>query len=230
MNRSILITGASGNLGKAVLQKFSHEGFRIAAFESPGSEQKNKDSGNYRSFRVDLMDEIAVEKALGEVFDVFGSIEMAVLTVGGFSMGGISETGLDDFDKMYRLNFVATYAVARQLFLRMGVQKGGGQIIFIGSRPAMHPEQAKNMIAYSLTKSLVFRLAEVINEDGKGKAVTASVVIPSIIDTPRNRSDMPDADFSKWVSPETIADNIYYLSTPEGKILRENILKVYGGS
>ena len=126
MKRTVLITGASGNLGGAVVRKFREKGFRIAALDSPKSAGKTEESGNIRSFPVDLMDEIGVEKAVEEVYAAFGKIEMAVLTVGGFAMGGISETGLKDFDKMYRLNFIATYTIARQLFLRMSKQKGGG--------------------------------------------------------------------------------------------------------
>ncbi|MFC2115764.1 SDR family NAD(P)-dependent oxidoreductase [Bacteroidota bacterium] len=230
MKRTVLISGASGNLGGAVLRIFHDRGFNIAAMDSPRSAAKLKESGSVKSFPVDLTDESGVKESVAEAFATFHSIEMAVFTVGGFAMGGIIETGLEEFDKMYRLNFVTTYNIARQVFLRMGNQKEGGQLVFIGSRPALDPDQAKEMIAYSLTKSLVFRLAEVINEDGKEKGITASVVIPSIIDTPQNRSSMPDADFSKWVSPASIAENIFHLSTPAGKQLRGSILKVYGDS
>ena len=230
MKRTVLISGASGNLGAGVLQKFLEEDFQIAALDSPRSASSINETTQLRSFPVDLMDEKRVGEVVEEVFSVFGSIEMAVLTVGGFARGDLEGTGLEDFDKMYRLNFVTAYSVARQLYLRMRKQDGGGQIVFIGSRPAIHPDQAKNMIAYSLTKSLVFRLAEVINEAGREVNVTASVVIPSIIDTPQNRSTMPDADFSKWVSPLNIAENIHHLTTPSGRKLRESMIKIYGDS
>jgi NAD(P)-dependent dehydrogenase (short-subunit alcohol dehydrogenase family) len=182
------------------------------------------------TFAADLLDEDQVKEVMGKIYERFESIETAVLTVGGFAMGSIAGTGIADFDRMYRLNFVTAYNVARQLFIRMEGKGGGGQIIFIGTRPALHPGQAKDMIAYSLSKSLVFRLAEVINEDGKSSGITASVVIPSIIDTPQNRSAMPDAEFSKWVSPSEIAENIYHLATPAGRKLRESVIKVYGDS
>jgi NAD(P)-dependent dehydrogenase (short-subunit alcohol dehydrogenase family) len=86
------------------------------------------------------------------------------------------------------------------------------------------------MLSYALSKSLVFRLAEVINEDGKGYGITASVIVPGTIDTPQNREAMPDADFTAWVTASEIADNIYHLSTPAGRQLRESIIKVYGES
>ena len=83
---------------------------------------------------------------------------------------------------MYRLNFVTAYTIARLLYLKMRDQDGGGQIVFIGSLPALQPGQAKNMIAYSLAKSLVFRLSEVINEEGKEANVAASVPVGSCMD------------------------------------------------
>ena len=230
MKRTVLVTGASGNLGGAVVKKFTGEGFQIAALDTPRSASRIKKSGELRSFPVDLMDEIAVKEVVHEVYATFGSIEMAVFTVGGFAMGNLPGSGLEDLDKMYRLNFVTAYNIARQVFIKMGEKEKGGQMVFIGTRPALHPDQAKDMIAYSLSKSLVFRLAEVINEEGKASGISASVVIPSTIDTPQNRAAMPDADFSKWVSPGDIAGNIFHLITPAGKKLRENIIKVYGDS
>jgi len=230
MERTILITGAAGNLGGAVLQKFAEEGFRIAAVDSLRSASKVIETDKVKSFRADLLDESGIEGIISSVFSEFKQVEMAVLTVGGFAMGNLEETSVDDFDKMYRLNFITAFNVARQVFLGMSRQDGGGQMVFIGSRSALHPELAKDTFAYSLTKSLVFKLAEIINAEGKSKNIRASVVIPSIIDTPQNRTAMPDSDFSKWVSPTQIAENIYHLSTGAGKKLRESIIKVYGDS
>jgi NAD(P)-dependent dehydrogenase (short-subunit alcohol dehydrogenase family) len=112
----------------------------------------------------------------------------------------------------------------------MQEREEGGQIIFTGSRPALHPGSAVDTLSYALSKSLVFKLAEIINEQGKKSGVTASVVVPGIIDTPQNREAMPDADFTGWVSASDIADHIFHLSTPAGTKLRESIIKVYGRS
>ena len=230
MDRTILITGAAGNLGGALLQKFSAQGFRIAAVDSTRSASKIIETDRVKTFPADLLDEKVVEKTVYSIFSEFVHVEMAVFTVGGFAMGNLEETAAEDFDKMYRLNFLTAFNIARRVFLGMSRQGEGGQMVFIGSRPALHPDQAKDMIAYSLTKSMVFRLAEVINEEGGTKNIRASVVIPSIIDTPQNRASMPDSDFSKWVSPGEIAENVYHLSTEAGIKLRETIIKVYGDS
>lgn len=83
------------------------------------------------------------------------------------------------------------------------------------------------MVAYGLSKSLIFHLAELMNDEAKGKNIVTNVVVPGTIDTPQNRSAMPDADFNNWVKPEAIAEIIYWHCTNNASVLRENILKVY---
>lgn len=229
-DRTILITGSTGNLGGAVMQKFTDEDFRAAAVNSPRSSAGVKNTDRIKSFSADLLDEGGAAETVSSVYRELGKVDIGVLTVGGFAMGNLEATTGEDLDKMYRLNFITSYNIARPLFLRMAEQEGGGQLVFIGSRPAIRADQAKELLAYSLSKSLLFRLAEVINEEGKAHNVSATVVIPGIIDTPQNRTAMPDADFSQWVDPMEIARKIYSLVSPEGKELRGGIIKVYGGS
>ena len=97
----------------------------------------------------------------------------------------------------------------------------------VGSKPGLDARYGKGMVAYSLAKSLIFRLADLMNDESKGTNVVTNVLVPSTIDTPQNRQSMPDADFNKWVKAEAIANVIYFYCTPEAGILREPILKVY---
>jgi NAD(P)-dependent dehydrogenase (short-subunit alcohol dehydrogenase family) len=110
------------------------------------------------------------------------------------------------------------------------MKQNSGRIFIIGSRPGMNAANGKGMIAYGLGKSLIFRLAELMNDEAKGTNVVTSVVVPSTIDTPQNRKAMPDADPAKWVKPETIADIIYYYCSDEASALRESLIKIYGNS
>jgi NAD(P)-dependent dehydrogenase (short-subunit alcohol dehydrogenase family) len=230
MSRTILITGATGNLGGAVLKKFLENDFQIAALVSERRANNLKATAKLKTFPLDLQDEDKVKKTVKQAVEVFGNIDMAVLTAGGFAMGDLANTGQEELYKMYRLNFLTSYHIARQVFLQMKEQEDGGQVIFTGSRPALHPGSAGGMISYAFSKSLVFRLAEVINEEGKSSGISASVIVPGTIDTPQNREAMPDADFTAWVSASEIADNVFHLATPAGKQLRESIIKVYGKS
>jgi NAD(P)-dependent dehydrogenase (short-subunit alcohol dehydrogenase family) len=152
-----------------------------------------------------------------------------VLTVGGFTLGTVIETKTSDITKQYKLNFETAYNIARPVFAQMMKQKNG-RIFIIGSRPGLDATSGKGMVAYGLGKSLVFRLAELMNDEAKGTNVVISVVVPSTIDTPQNRKASPDADPAKWVKPGAIADVIYYYCSDAAAILREPLIKVYNNS
>jgi NAD(P)-dependent dehydrogenase (short-subunit alcohol dehydrogenase family) len=228
--KHILVTGATGNLGKAVTSRFLEEGHRVTAFISPRHDPGFMKHERLRVFQADLGNDKETEQIIGKAFERNDIPDMGVLTVGGFGMGRLKDTAGEDLEKMYRLNFLTAYHTARPLFGHMAVSGKGGQIVFIGARPVLEPAAATGMVAYSLSKSLVFSLAEMINEEGKAHGITASVIVPSIIDTPQNREAMPDADASDWVTPDEIAANIDHLITPAGARLRKTVLKVYGNS
>ena len=228
--RTAIITGASGNMGQAVVKKFLAAEYRVVSTIVPndpsGIDIKGKD---FETAIVDLMDEKATQQFVEFVTAKHGSIDVAILTVGGFALGNITETKTADIVKQYKLNFETAYNVARPVFVQM-MQQGSGRIFFIGSRPGYDMKNSKGMVAYGLTKSLIFRLAELMNEEAKGMNIVTSVVVPSTIDTPQNRTTMPDADFNKWVKPEAIAEVIYFYCTDDAAVLREPIIKIYNNS
>jgi NAD(P)-dependent dehydrogenase (short-subunit alcohol dehydrogenase family) len=165
-------------------------------------------------------------KFVDETLAKHKTIDAAVLTVGGFAMGKVAETKTSDIAKQYKLNFETAYNVARPVFVQM-LKQNSGRIFIIGSKPGFDARNGKGMVAYGLAKSLIFRLAELMNDEAKGKNVVTSVVVPSTIDTQPNRKAMPDANFDNWVKPEAIADVIHWHCTNQAAVLRESILKVY---
>ncbi len=225
-----VVTGATGNLGFAVTQKFITEGYKVIGTVVPNDPKLiNFTEDEFEKVAVDLMNENDASGFIAGVISKYGGIDTAVLTVGGFAMGSIAETSTADIFKQYQLNFETTYHIARPVFVQM-MKQNSGRIFLIGSRPGLTASQSINMTAYGLAKSMVVRLTELMNEEAKGKNVAASVVVPSTIDTPQNRKAMPDADFSKWVKPEDIANIIYYHSSEEAHALRETVIKVYNNS
>ena len=178
---------------------------------------------------VDLMSEEDSAKFIQTVIAKYGSIDAAVLTVGGFAMGKIEDTSAADIMKQYKLNFETAYHVARPVFVQM-MKQNSGRIFMIGSRPGLDAKNGKGMVAYGLGKSLIFRLAELMNEEAKGTSVVTAVVVPSTIDTPPNRKSMPDADFNNWVKAEDIAAVIHYHCTDEAAAIRETVIKMYNNS
>ncbi len=228
MTKNILITGASGNLGKATVERFLSGGHRIIATVSPAKKLGFDIQGDIQTIEADLTNEHSVNNAIASIISNTKSIDAAVLLVGGFAMGGIRETDGTSLKKMLNLNFDTAYFCARQLFLQMERQPSGGRIVLIGARPALQPEAGKDALAYALSKSLLFKLAEFLNEEGASKNIVTSVVVPSIIDTSANRSAMPNADFSSWVTPEAIAEVISF--TVLNSVVRHPVYKVYGNA
>jgi short-subunit dehydrogenase len=228
--KSAIVTGASGNLGSKIVSNFIKGEYHVTGTIAPGEHMKTDfPKDKFECVEVDLLDSEATENFIRETIKKRFKIDTAVLTVGGFAMGNISETTIDDMRKQYQLNFETTYNSARPVFMHM-MEQDYGRIFIIGSKPGLSSRFARGMTAYSLSKSLVFRLAELMNEEAKGKNVVTSVVVPSTIDTIPNRKSMPDADFDRWVKPESIAEIIYWHSSPEADSLREPILKVYNKS
>ena len=228
--QTVIITGASGNMGQAVVKKFLREGYRVVGTIVPNDPvPMDIDDTNFEKVIVDLMDEADSEKFVKEIIEKYKSIDAVVLTVGGFATGSIAETKTADIYKQYKLNFETAYNVARPAFVQM-LQQKNGRIFLVGSRPGLSANNSKGMVAYGLGKSLIFRLAELMNAEAKGKNVVTSVLVPSTIDTPQNRKAMPDADFSSWVKPEAIADSIYFYCTDTAVSLREPVVKLYNNA
>ena len=228
--KTAIITGASGNMGQAVVKKFLAEGYNVVGTIVPNDPVPfDINDAKLEKVLVDLMNEEDAQKFTENVVAKYGSVDAVVLTVGGFAMGKIADTKTSDIARQYKLNFETAYNVARPAFIQM-MKQNSGRIFLIGSRPGIDAKNGKGMVAYSLGKSLIFRLAALMNEEAHGKNVVANVVVPSTIDTPQNRKAMPAADFSSWIKPEDIAAAIFYHCTEAATMLRETVIKVYGNS
>ena len=225
-----IVTGASGNMGQAVVKKFINEGYYVIGTIIPNDTvPMDFPTDKFEKVVVDLMNEDDSQKFVDTILKKHDSVDAAILTVGGFAMGKIAETKTADIAKQYKLNFETAYNVAQPVFVQM-LKQSSGRIFIIGSKPGLNAKNGKGMVAYGLAKSLIFRLAELMNDEAKGKNVVTGVVVPSTIDTPFNRKSIPDANFDSWVKPEAIADVIYWHCTDEAAVLREPILKVYNNA
>ena len=233
--KTAIVTGASGNMGQEVVRKFIAKGYKVIGTVIPNDPVPMDPvalgfpEDKFEKVVVDLMNEDDSAKFVDSVISKNGSVDAAVLTVGGFAMGSVAETKTSDIYKQYKLNFETAYNVARPVFTQM-MKHGNGRIFIIGSKPGLSSINSKGMIAYGLAKSLIFRLAELMNGEAKGTNVVVSVIVPSTIDTPQNRKSMPDADPAKWVKPEAIADVIYFYCTEEAAVVREPVIKVYNNA
>lgn len=228
--KTAIVTGASGNMGQAVVRKFLNEGYHvIGTVVNNDPVSLDISDEKFEQVVVDLMSEEDSERFIQSVIEKYKSINVLVLTVGGFAMGSIATTKTSDVYKQYRLNFETAYNVVQPAFIQM-IEQNSGRIFLVGSKPGLHAKDSKGMIAYGLGKSLIFRLAELMNEEAKGTNVVTSVLVPGTIDTQPNRKSMPDADFSKWVKPEAIADATWFYCTEEAVVIREPLVKLYNNA
>ena len=228
--KSVIITGASGNLGQAVTTRLAQGGYRVhALLGRSGSANpfgESAFSSRIETQALDLSDEAATGDYVRTLIARDPAVEAAICIAGGWQAGTLGETTDSDFDRMLDINFRTTFHLARPLMEHFE-QQGRGQFVFIGARPAINPAEAKNQLAYALSKSLIFRLAEVINEQGAPNNIRAGVVIPSVLDTPQNRAAMPEADRSSWTTPESAAETIASLLEQAGGSMPETVVKLY---
>ncbi len=200
---NIIVSGASGNLGSAIIEFFLSRGDKVIGLDHRHHDSPLSDP-NYTQLVVNLMDEASSADCVAQCIDTLGRIDAVIMTAGGFAMGHIGNTTTDLLEQQYRLNFLTAWHLTAPIFDIMKRQ-GGGKLFFVGSSQGLDTRKGKNVVAYSLSKSLLFQLANIINADSMISHVEAFVIVPSTIDTAQNRRDMPDADFSKWEKPATIA-------------------------
>ncbi|MFY0608093.1 MAG: SDR family NAD(P)-dependent oxidoreductase [Cyclobacteriaceae bacterium] len=224
MSKTYLITGAVGNLGKSVTSKLTSEGHQVIG--TVRSIKSNEESSvDYRA--CDLTDEIATKDLFDSLKASYEHIDGVVMLVGGFGMSNLLTSTSNDLNKMLNLNLMTAYHTAKYAAEWMH-NNGGTKLIFVGAKPAI--AGGSEVLPYAISKNAVMHLAQIINEDPNLKNIQASVIIPSIIDTPVNREFMPDANFKDWVSPEEIAENISYLLSEQANPLRDTVLKLYNNT
>ncbi|MCC6288144.1 MAG: SDR family NAD(P)-dependent oxidoreductase [Chitinophagaceae bacterium] len=226
--KTILITGANGNLGAVTVRKFLDAGYKVIAIARSGSELGfASEYKNFELHQLDLADENAASSFITEAISLYGTIHGALFLAGGFAMGDVSKTSGTDLKKMISLNFETAFYLSKILFQHM-LQNNYGRLVFIGARAPLKVEQGISAVAYTLSKSLLFTYTEILNAEAKGKNVTASMVVPGTIDTKSNRASMHNADYTKWVSPDAIANVMEFICSDKSLPLREAVYKVYG--
>ncbi|QJW83871.1 SDR family NAD(P)-dependent oxidoreductase [Ramlibacter terrae] len=229
MARTVLITGAAGNLGRAVADSFERAGDSVVLVDRSAEvlERAFAGSGAERMLvAVDLLQADDVEQAVGRVAAQFGRIDVLCNLAGGFAMGTpVHATADADWQRMQDLNVRTVLNMARAVVPLM-VQRGRGKIVNVGANAARRG--AAHMGAYIASKAEVLRLTETMAAELREQGINVNCVMPSIIDTPQNRADMPDADPKRWVSPEQLAAVIAFLASDAADAVHGACIPVTG--
>jgi NAD(P)-dependent dehydrogenase (short-subunit alcohol dehydrogenase family) len=231
-DRVVIVTGAAGNLGSAVARAFQMAGAKLvlvdrAADRLPRLFPELVDSPNhFLATSVDLTNADAVETMMNETVKRFGRVDVLVNTAGGFRAGTpVHETPFETWDFMLNLNARTVFIASRAVIPHMQRQ-GSGKIVNVASRAAL--QGGAKMAAYSVSKSAVIRLTESMAAELKKDGINVNCILPSTIDTPQNRQAMPDANYSRWVKPEAIADVILFLASAAARAIQGAAIPVYG--
>ncbi len=219
----ILITGATGGLGPAVVKAFLDGGATVFGV-APSWDGRSLPAGNFHPIEADLT---TLEGCRGAVARA-KPVDVLVHVMGGFAGGTpVGETTDEVWNRMMDLNLRSSFYLMREVLPSM-LEAGSGRIIAIGSRTGVEP--AANLSAYAVSKAALHTLVKTVALEVAGSGVTANAVLPSTIDTAANRKAMPRADFTKWVKPEAIAEVIVWLASAEAAEVNGALVPVYGRS
>ncbi|RMG70157.1 MAG: SDR family NAD(P)-dependent oxidoreductase [Chloroflexi bacterium] len=219
--KTVMVTGATGNVGMGVVQAFAAAGANVALVDLDADKiarvinsDLGGDTSRFKGFPANLGEANAVQTVVQDIATHFGKIDALVHTVGGYAAGDPVHAGnLAVFDKMINLNARMMYlvcgAVARYM-VEAGVR---GSISIVLARAAQKGTQ--NHAAYSASKAAAMRIMESMAAELKTHGIRVNGVSPSIVDTPPNREAMPNANFDNWVKPEQIGNLMVFLATNE---------------
>ncbi len=218
--RAVVVTGAFGHLGKVVADHFEAQGDRVARidFAKAGDGASELHIGG-----VDLADEAAAQTAFDQVVSALGAPRVLINIAGGFIWETLHDGGPATWERMFRLNAM-TAVTACKVALPALAQQQGAAIINIGAAAAAKADVG--MGAYTASKSAVAKLTESLAAEFADQDVTVNAVLPTIIDTPTNRAEMPDANFNDWVNAEDIAQVIAFLTSDGARSITGALIPV----
>ncbi len=223
----VAVTGGFGQLGLAVVRAALDAGAQVAALDRarPPADATPL-GGAFTLGELDLADPDAALRALDQVAVRFGGLDALVNVAGTFRWEKLEQGSLDTWDLLYRVNLRSAVSASKAALPHL-TRRGGGRIVNIGAGAAAAKAGA-GMGAYTASKAGVAKLTESLADELKDRGITVNAVLPSIIDTPANRADMPNADFSRWVAPRAIADVIVFLLSDQARAVTGALIPVSG--
>jgi NAD(P)-dependent dehydrogenase (short-subunit alcohol dehydrogenase family) len=219
----IVVTGASGALGKVVAEAALARGARVGGVDYASS-QIPATANRIELGEVDLSDAAQAKKAIDAVASHFGRLDALINIAGGFAFEAVAEGDPKTWQRMYALNVLTALNASRAALPHLA-DSSSARIVNVGAMGAL--QAGAGMGAYAAAKAGVHRLTEALAAEWKGK-ITVNAVLPSIIDTPANRASMPKADFGKWVTPQELANVILFLASDAASPITGALLPVSG--
>ena len=223
----VVVTGGFGQLGLALVRAALDAGAQVAALDRAKSPADTAAlAGVLTLGELDLAEADAAVRAMDQVAARFGGVDALVNVAGTFRWETLEQGSLDTWDLLHRVNLRSAVSASKAALPHL-IKRGAGRIVNIGAGAAAAKAGA-GMGAYTASKAGVAKLTESLADELKDRGITVNAVLPSIIDTPANRADMPEADFSRWVAPQAIADVIVFLLSDQARAVTGALIPVSG--
>ncbi|HET6599866.1 MAG TPA: SDR family NAD(P)-dependent oxidoreductase [Burkholderiaceae bacterium] len=228
-SKTVLITGAAGNLGRAVARAFADQGARLALVDRDTDNLRGvfgDETAQQLFVAADLLQPEQASAAVSAAIERFGRIDVLCNLAGGFRMGdAVHDTPAATWDFLFDLNARTVLHMAQAVVPHM-IERGGGKVVNVGAFAAQ--KGAARMGAYIASKSAVIRLTETMAAELRELNINVNCVLPTVIDTPENRAAMPDADPTHWVAPRDLASVIAFLASDAARAVHGAALPVTG--
>jgi NAD(P)-dependent dehydrogenase (short-subunit alcohol dehydrogenase family) len=226
--RTVVVTGAAGHLGQAVAQLFVERGDNVALVARRKSLERafGGETSHIMFAAADLLDRAQVDAAVPAILARFGGIDVLCNIAGGFRMGTpVHATSDADWTAMFDLNLRTTLNAIRAVVPAM-LERGGGKVVNVAAASAL--KAAAAMGPYAAAKSAVIRVTEAMAAELRERNINVNCVLPTMIDTPDNRSALPGADPSRWVAPRDLARVVAFLASDEARAVHGAAIPVSG--
>lgn len=221
----LVVTGADGALGQAVAATLGGYGAKLALITLPDAAPRTLPAGSRHYGGIDLTLEAATRSVMEQVAQDAGRIDGLINVAGGFRWDKLDDGTIDSWDTMYKLN-LRTAVVSCQMALPYLLKSTNGRIVNVGAMAAQ--KASTGMGPYAASKAGVAKLTEALAEELKDRGITVNAILPSTLDTPQNRADMPNADFSRWVTVSEAAEVIAFLVSNKASAVTGALIPVPG--
>jgi NAD(P)-dependent dehydrogenase (short-subunit alcohol dehydrogenase family) len=221
--RTAILTGVTGGWGRAVLDRFLYQGWNVCA---TSREPTDELPDGVLVVPADLTDADSAERVVRSCGERFGGVQALACVAGGFKMSGpLHESSPADWRGQLAVNLDTAYTMTRAV-LRPMLDAGAGSIVYVGSRAALRP--FPGAAPYIVSKAAVVALMGAVDAEVRSHGLRVNTVIASVVDTPRNRAENPDADFSRWTTGDQLARVIEWLSGDDSAPLSGGTIPAYG--
>ncbi|HEY2928602.1 SDR family NAD(P)-dependent oxidoreductase [Piscinibacter sp.] len=227
-DKVVIVTGAFGALGRVVATSLARRGARLALVDASGTVPDALASEFVAHLLlpgIDLANHEATQAMVAQVVARYGALDAVVNIAGGFRWETVADGDPATWDTLFTMNLKTALHVCKASLPHL-LDREGARIVNIGAGAAA--KAAAGMGAYAASKAGVLRLTEALAEETKDRGLTVNAVLPGIIDTPANRRDMPQADFSRWVAPEALADVVAFLLSDAARAITGAGIPVMG--